>query len=145
MNPPIVIAAVVVLAVMLVAVGVAAQFLSLWMRAFTSGAAVTLVDLIGMRLRRVNASRVINARIQLTRAGIGVPLSALESHVLAGGDLEHVTTAVVAAKMRGGTELSWQLATAMDLAGSNAVEFVDSGAHERGQDWRSAPRRRRVM
>ena len=145
MNGPIVIAAVTVVVVMLLVLGVLAQFMALWTRAFTSGAHVTLLDLIGMRLRRVDAKRVINARVQMARAGIPVTVAELESHTLAGGDLEHVTTAMIAAKMRGGKELDWKSATAMDLAGFNVVEYVDSGAHDRGTDWRNAPRRRRVL
>jgi uncharacterized protein YqfA (UPF0365 family) len=140
-NNPAAIATVVVLIVMLVALGVVLNFVGLWTRALVSGAHVELMSLIGMRLRRVDAREVINARIQLCRADLRIDVPLLESHVLAGGDLRHVVNAVVAAKM-GGKELPWDSAAAMDLAGRDVVEYVKSGAHERGQDWKQAPRRR---
>jgi uncharacterized protein YqfA (UPF0365 family) len=137
-----VVASVVVLLVLLVVLAVVFQFLGLYTRALVSGAHVQLMDLIGMRLRRVDARTVVNARVQTCRAGIDVPVAQMESHVLAGGDLQHVVNAIIAARMRG-TDMDWKTAAAMDLADRDVVEYVNSGAHERGLDWKQAPRRRR--
>jgi uncharacterized protein YqfA (UPF0365 family) len=133
---------IVVLIVMLVMMAVLMQFFALYTRALLSGAPVTVLDVLGMKLRRVNARMVVDAWIQARRERIGVTLADLETHVLAGGDLPHVMSAVIAAKKMG-KELDWKQATAMDLAQRDVVEFVASGAHERGQEWLSAPMRRR--
>ena len=117
------------------------QFFGLYTRALLAGAPVTMLDVLGMKLRRVNARTIVDAWIQARREGIGVTIADLESHVLAGGDLPHVMTAVIAAKKMG-KELQWKQATAMDLAQRDVVEFVASGAHERGQEWVTAPMRR---
>jgi uncharacterized protein YqfA (UPF0365 family) len=141
-NPLMMAMVVVVLVATLLVLAVMMQFFGLYARALVSGAPVPMFNLIGMRLRRVDAKAVINAWIQARRAHVPVALAELESHVLAGGDVPHVMAAVVAARERG-RELEWKQAAAMDLAQYDVVEFVASGAHERGQEWRSAPMRRR--
>src|SRR5688500_13991681 len=87
-NAIAIIITVVVLIVLLVIFAVLFQFLGLYVRALVSGARVTLLDLIGMRLRRVNAVGIVNARIQASRAGIPVSTAEMESHYLAGGDVQ---------------------------------------------------------
>jgi uncharacterized protein YqfA (UPF0365 family) len=118
------------------------QFFGLYARALMSGAPVPMVNLIGMKLRRVDARTVTDAWIQATRAQVDVTLPELESHLLSGGDVQHVMAAIIAAKQTG-KELTWKGAAAMDLAQRDVVEYVASGAYESGQDWRSAPMRRR--
>jgi len=141
MNNPVAIAAVViVLIAMLVVFAVGAQLVGLYARALLSGAPVTMLDVLGMKLRRVDARQVINAWIQARREGIDVSRAELEAHVLVGGDLPHVMSALIAAKKLG-TELPWKEAAAMDLAQRDVLAYVTSGAHQRGQDWRSAPLR----
>ncbi len=73
------------------------QFIGLYVRALVSGASVSLLDLIGMRLRKVNAAAIVNSRIQATRAGLDVTTAEMESHVLAGGDVQRVILAMIAA------------------------------------------------
>ena len=58
------------------------QFIGLYVRALTSGARVTMLDLLGMRLRKVNADVIIQSRIRALRAGLQVDQNAMESHVL---------------------------------------------------------------
>src|SRR5512146_290047 len=101
---------------LLVLLAIMAQFLGLYIRALVSGAHVTFFDLIGMRLRKVNAITIVNSRIQATRAGLAVSQQEMESHMLAGGDVERVIRAMIAAN-KANIDLSWKTATAIDLAG----------------------------
>jgi uncharacterized protein YqfA (UPF0365 family) len=88
---------IVVLIVLLILFAVLFQFIGLYVRALVSGAHVSLVDLVGMRLRKVNAAAIVNSRIQATRAGLDISQSEMETHVLAGGDLLRVINAMIAA------------------------------------------------
>src|SRR5438874_13588818 len=85
------------LIVLLVIFAILFQFIGLYVRATVSGARVSFVDLLGMRLRKVNALAIVNARIQASRAGIPVSTPDMESHVLAGGDVQRVINAMIAA------------------------------------------------
>src|SRR5205814_99594 len=105
-----------VLIVLLVIFAILFQFIGLYVRATVSGARVSFVDLLGMRLRKVNALAIVNARIQASRAGIAVATPEMESHVLAGGDVQRVINAMIAA-IKANIDLPWKTATAIDLAG----------------------------
>src|SRR5271170_4285207 len=74
----------------LVIFAILAQFFGLYVQAYTSGAKVTIFDLLGMRLRKVNAAVIVRARIQAFRAGLHVTQGEMESHLLAGGDVQRV-------------------------------------------------------
>ena len=129
------------LIVMLVMFAVLAQLMSVYARALMAGAPIPMINVIGMKLRRVDARPITNAWIQAKRAGVDVTLADLECHLLSGGDVQHVMAAVIAAKKMG-KELDWKQATAIDLAQRDVLEFVTSGAHQQGQDWLTAPVRR---
>src|SRR3954471_14044369 len=103
-----------VLIVLLVILAIMGQFIGLYVRAAVSGAHVGFMDLLGMRLRKVNAMAIVNARIQATRAGLRVSTPEMESHVLAGGRVERVINAMIAAN-KANIELPWNVATAIDL------------------------------
>src|SRR6476659_9012111 len=83
------------LLVILVVVAVMWRFLGLYIRAWISGAHVGLLDLIGMSLRKVNPAAIVNARVQATRAGIDITTPEMESHVLAGGNVQRVINAMI--------------------------------------------------
>ncbi len=117
-----------VLIVVLVIVAVLFQFLGLYVRAYVSGAKVSLFDLIGMRLRRVNAVGIVNARIQASRAGIPVSTPEMESHYLAGGDVQRVINAMIAAS-KANIDLPWRTATAIDLAGRDILDAVQTSVN----------------
>jgi uncharacterized protein YqfA (UPF0365 family) len=104
------------------------QFLGLWFRAYASGSHISLVDLVGMRVRKVNAAAIVNARIQASRAGINVSSRDMESHVLAGGDVQRVINAMIAAN-KAQIELPWQTATAIDLAGRDILDAVQTSVN----------------
>jgi len=117
---PIIIAAVVVLAV-----GMILYFVpvGLWITAIFSGVRVGLGTLIGMRLRKVVPSEIIRPLISATKAGIDLDIGQMEAHYLAGGRVEQVVTALISAD-RANIDLPWKRATAIDLAGRDVLEAV---------------------
>jgi uncharacterized protein YqfA (UPF0365 family) len=119
---------VVLIIVSLVVVGLMFQFVGLYVRAWTSGARVRFLELLGMRLRRVNANTIVIGRIQATRAGLLVSQQEMESHLLAGGDVPRVINAMIAAS-KAGITLPWQTATAIDLAGRDILDAVQTSVN----------------
>ncbi len=95
----------------------------LWITAFFSGVKVGLGTLIGMRLRRVVPSRIINPMIKATKGGISLNINDLEAHYLAGGNVNVVVDALIAAQ-RANIDLEFEQAAAIDLAGRNVFEAV---------------------
>lgn len=95
----------------------------LWISALAAGVKVSIFTLIGMRLRRVIPSRVINPLIKAHKAGINVTTNQLESHYLAGGNVDRVVNALIAAH-RANIELTFERCAAIDLAGRDVLEAV---------------------
>jgi len=95
----------------------------LWISALAAGVRVSIFTLIGMRLRRVIPSRVINPLIKAVKAGLTVSTNQLESHYLAGGNVDRVVNALIAAQ-RANIELTFERAAAIDLAGRDVLEAV---------------------
>ncbi len=75
--------------------------LGLWIRARSSGVPLTIVMLIGMRLRRISPPRLVDALITATKAGLDISLNQLEKHFLAGGNIERVVKALISAQQAG--------------------------------------------
>lgn len=96
---------------------------ALWISALAAGVRVSIFTLIGMRLRRVIPSRIVNPLIKAHKAGIEVTINQLESHYLAGGNVDRVVNALIAAH-RANIELSFERAAAIDLAGRDVLEAV---------------------
>ena len=97
--------------------------IGLWISAISAGVRVGIFTLIGMRLRRVIPGRVINPLIKAHKAGINVTTNQLESHYLAGGNVDRVVNALIAAQ-RANIELTFERAAAIDLAGRDVLEAV---------------------
>ena len=97
--------------------------IGLWISAISAGVRVGIFTLIGMRLRRVIPRRVINPLIKAHKAGINVKTEQLESHYLAGGNVDRVVNALIAAQ-RANIELTFERAAAIDLAGRDVLEAV---------------------
>ncbi|KAA9026354.1 flotillin-like protein FloA [Niallia endozanthoxylica] len=95
----------------------------LWISALAAGVKVSIFTLIGMRLRRVIPSRVINPLIKAHKAGLNVTTNQLESHYLAGGNVDRVVNALIAAH-RANIELMFERCAAIDLAGRDVLEAV---------------------
>ena len=99
----------------------------LWLQALTAGAPVRVLELIGMRIRRTDARQVVLARIQAVHGKLSVPTADLELHYLAGGRPMNVVLALVAAR-DANIELTWRMATAIDLAGRDVLAEVQEAA-----------------
>jgi uncharacterized protein YqfA (UPF0365 family) len=104
------------------------QFLNLYIQALTSNAHVGLLDMVGMKLRKVDIRTVIINRIRAVKAGMDVPTNALETHYLAGGRVSNVVSAMIAARAAR-IELPWLTATAIDLAGRDILEAVHTSVN----------------
>lgn len=117
-----------VLLILLFVFAIFFQFIGLYIRALVSGARVSMRELIGMRLRRVNPIVIVNSRIQAIRAGLNITQAEMETHVLAGGNVQNVISAMIAAN-KANIELPWKIATAIDLAGRNIFEAVQTSVN----------------
>ncbi|EDL63036.1 flotillin-like protein FloA [Bacillus sp. SG-1] len=95
----------------------------LWISAIAAGVRISIFTLVGMRLRRVIPSRIINPLIKAHKAGLTVTINQLESHYLAGGNVDRVVNALIAAH-RANIELTFERAAAIDLAGRDVLEAV---------------------
>ncbi len=95
----------------------------LWISALAAGVRISIFTLVGMRLRRVIPSRVVNPLIKAHKAGLDVTTNQLESHYLAGGNVDRVVNALIAAQ-RANIELSFERTAAIDLAGRDVLEAV---------------------
>lgn len=95
----------------------------LWISALASGVKVGIFTLVGMRLRRVIPSRIVNPLIKARKAGLEVNTNQLEGHYLAGGNVDRVVNALIAAE-RADIVLGFERAAAIDLAGRDVLEAV---------------------
>jgi len=109
--------------VLILFIGVVLKFAGVWVRAYMSGARVSLWQLVGMSLRRIPPSLIVDARISLIKAGLSVTVNNMESHYLAGGDVINVARALIAAD-KANIALSFERAQAIDLAGRDVEEAV---------------------
>ncbi len=98
--------------------------LGLWISAISAGADVGIFNLVGMRLRRVNPTQIVMPLIKANKAGLEeVNTDQLEAHYLAGGNVDRVIDALIAAQ-RAQIPLTLQRAFAIDLAGRDVLEAV---------------------
>ena len=102
---------------------VISQYIQLAVQAWLSGAPVSLLKLVMMRLRKVSPADIVFNRISAKKAGLEVDSDQLESHYLAGGNIERVVRAMIAAD-KAKIELPWDRATAIDLAGRDILDAV---------------------
>ncbi len=115
----------VILALVVIAFSVVFSFipLRLWIAALASGVHVGLITLIGMRLRRVVPAKVVEPLIKATKAGLDLNVNKLEGHYLAGGNVDNVVDALIAAQ-RANIELGFERGAAIDLAGRDVLKAV---------------------
>ncbi|MFW5979788.1 MAG: flotillin-like protein FloA [Halanaerobiales bacterium] len=95
----------------------------LWISAIAAGVKISFFDLIGMRLRRVVPSLIVSPMIKSHKAGLKLTSNKLEAHYLAGGNVDRVVDALIAAQ-RAEIELTFERAAAIDLAGRDVLEAV---------------------
>jgi len=104
------------------------KFFRLWLQAKLSRADVRFSELIGMWLRKVDSRVIVISRITAVQAGLELTTRDLESHYLAGGRVPNVVLALIAAN-RANIDLSWKTATAIDLAGRDLLEAVQTSVN----------------
>ena len=97
--------------------------LGLWVSAMASGVHVSIGTLVGMRIRRIEPKRLVLPLIQANKAGLNLTISKLETHYLAGGNVDRVINALIAAQ-RANIELAFEKACAIDLAGRDVFQAV---------------------
>src|SRR6476620_11626394 len=122
-NGTIFIIAVVVVALIFFGILLSFVPVMLWISALAAGVRISIFTLVGMRLRRVTPSRVVNPLIKAHKAGLNVTINQLESHYLAGGNVDRVVNALIAAH-RANIELTFERGAAIDLAGRDVLEAV---------------------
>ena len=103
-----------------------ARYFKLWLRAFFSGVRVWPWTLVFMSLRKVNPSVIVDSKIMGVQAGLA-PISTdqMEAHYLAQGNVRNIIRAMIAAE-RASIDLDWETAAAIDLAGRNVLEAVQT-------------------
>jgi len=141
---------------MLVGIGVAIVFAlilllivfaygGLWFQAYMSDAQVSIFSLIGMTFRQVDARLIVRAKIMAMQAGLGRDIQSgistrrLEAHYLAGGDVLRVVTALISAH-RADIDLDFDKAAAIDLAGRDVLDAVQTSVNPKVIDCPDAKR-----
>lgn len=99
------------------------KYLNLYVKAIFSKAQISLFELVGMSLRKVNANIIVNSKIRVVQAGLTITTQELEAHYLAGGNVPAVVQALIAAH-RAAIDLPFKTAAAIDLAGRDVVEAI---------------------
>ena len=116
------------------------MFFNLWLRAFVTRAGIGILRLVTMKLRKVNPQVIVDTKIMAVQAGINdVTNVGLESHFLAGGNVRRVVQALIAAH-RAKIALNWDTASAIDLAGRNVLEAVQTSVNPKVIDCPDAKR-----
>lgn len=96
---------------------------NLWITAQFSNVKVGIGELIGMRIRKVPPSIIVNSLITATKAGLQLTTNDLETHYMAGGNIPNVIRALISAD-KANINLTFKQATAIDLAGRDVFEAV---------------------
>jgi uncharacterized protein YqfA (UPF0365 family) len=110
-----------------------ARYLRLWLQSYASSAGIGLFDLVAMSFKKVSPTVIVRSKIMAVQAGLGdstgITKQALEAHYLAGGRVPLVVQALIAANKAKIKELDWKLATAIDLAGRDVREAVQTSVY----------------
>jgi uncharacterized protein YqfA (UPF0365 family) len=102
------------------------RYFKLWLRAFVTRARIGPLSLVFMSMRKVNPTIIVDTKIMAVQAGLTeVTTEALEAHYLAGGNIRRVVQSMIAAH-RAKIDLDWDTAAAIDLAGRNVFEAVQT-------------------
>ncbi len=131
---PWVIGGVVLVVIAIVVVAVFVTYFKIWFQAYMSSASVSLMSLVGMSFRRVNSRIIVQGKVMAVQAGIaqdshtGVTTRRLEAHYLAGGSVPNVIKAIIAAH-RADIDLDFDRAAAIDLAGRDVLDAVQTSVY----------------
>ena len=134
-SPVWLVLSVIALIVVLGVIAVVARYFRLWIQSVTTGAGIGIFDLLRMTFRKVNPTVIVRSKIMAIQAGLtedeGVTTRALEAHYLAGGNVPLVVRSMIAARKAKIIELEFKRATAIDLAGRNILEAVQTSVYPR--------------
>lgn len=97
--------------------------IGLWISAIAANVSVNIITLIGMRMRRVPPGKIVMPLIKANKAGLNVQVNQLEAHYLAGGNVDKVVDALIAAH-RAQIPLPFERSAAIDLAGRDVLDAV---------------------
>jgi len=100
-------------------------FFRIWIRAFAAKTNISFLRLVGMSLRKVSPGIIVDSRIMAVKAGLDVSWDELETHYLAGGNIQRVIQALIAAS-KANIKLTFQQSTAIDLAGRDVLDAVQT-------------------
>ncbi len=139
-----VVVGIVIFFIAVILIFVVGQFINLYIQALLSNARVTFLDLVGMRLRKVDIRTVVLSRIRAVKSGIDVSTNSLETHYLAGGRVPNVVSALIAAQ-KARIELDWDTATAIDLAGRDIFDAVNTSVNPKVIDCPNPEQGRRTI
>ncbi len=118
---------------LLIVLAVFARYFRLWIQSVTTGARIGIFDLLGMTFRKVNPTVIVRSKIMAVQAGLtdemGITSKTLEAHYLANGNVPLVIRALIAAKKAKIIDLDFKQATAIDLAGRNVLEAVQTSVY----------------
>jgi uncharacterized protein YqfA (UPF0365 family) len=116
----------------LIMLAVFTRYFRFWIQSKTTGAGIGIFDLLGMTFRKVSPSVIVRSKIMAVQAGLdpteSITTRALEAHYLAGGNVPLVIRSIIAAR-KAKIDLSFKLATAIDLAGRNVLEAVQTSVY----------------
>jgi uncharacterized protein YqfA (UPF0365 family) len=105
------------------------KYFNLWLRGFVTRAKIGPFNLVFMSLRKVNPQVIVDTKIMAVQAGLtDVSTQGLEAHFLAGGNVRRVVQSLIAAH-RARIDLNWDTAAAIDLAGRNVLEAVQTSVN----------------
>ena len=125
MQTFLIIGGVMVVVILLILVAVMARYVNLWVQSIASGAGISLLHLIGMKLRSVNPDTIVRARVMAVQARLNVTREDLEAHYLAGGNVPRVMRALISAT-RADLPLDFRRAAAIDLAGGDNLRVDEA-------------------
>ncbi len=102
------------------------RYFKLWLRAFVTKARIGPLSLVSMSLRKVNPQVIVDAKIMAVQAGLSnISTTQMEAHYLAGGNVQRLVKALIASH-RANIILDWETGAAIDLAGRNVLEAVQT-------------------
>jgi uncharacterized protein YqfA (UPF0365 family) len=117
----------------LIFIWVFASYFRLWIQSLLTGAGISILDLLGMTFRKVDSRTIVRGKIMAVTAGLSddqeLTTKALEAHFLARGNVPLVIRALIAARKAKTIRLSFREATAIDLAGRNVLEAVQTSVY----------------
>lgn len=102
--------------------------IGLWIRTVAAGVPLGIISLVRMRLIGIPPSVIVANYVRARKAGINLTVDQMQSHFLAGGNVDKVTLAMIAAQ-RAQIPLEWQRAAAIDLAGRDVLEAVQTSVN----------------